>query len=389
MKKEKTLLSWMVSVALAAGLLAGCRKDLATTDAAESAIQKKVSTEAVNTAQTVSLEKGVLYYPKGQSANTNSKTLMIDDAYDLGAYAHMLTAAEKRGLGNNVRLKLKVYPQYAQTEPFGHFYYVKTKATDTIGSITAASLKSIYYDKRVLMSIYILPYLSIGWGPVTANTSPTPYEIDISPFASALRDPDSTVWIVSTMGQPATPDGKATYKMDVDLYSDGSTDNTTWLYNYVKRIYSNMPGPSGWPTITSTITQSFVLEADITNPVIRINSTYDEGGFTENVLTIDNASTYNFSTRMTCTPNSYYANRNPSVTASTYELWNYPTRNYCQGAEVTPRMVALSGTLKKGTHTLKLDMSKGYETAWTNPPGVSASTSQKPRQVGISIIGKR
>lgn len=389
MKKEKTLLSWIFPVALAVGVLSGCKKDLVTTDATESDTQSKVSTEAVNAPQTVSLEKGVLYYPKGQNSNINSNTLMIDDAYDLGAYAHMLTAAEKQGLGNNVRLKLKVYPQYAGTEPFGHFYYVKTKATETIGNITAANLRSIYYDKRVLLSIYILPYLTIGWGPVTANTPPTPYEIDISPFASALRDPDSTVWIVSTMGQPATPDGKATYKMDVDLYSDGNTDATTWMYNYVKRVYSNMPGPSGWPTIASTITQTFVLDADITNPVIRINSTYVEGGFTENVLTVDNAATYNFSTRMTCTPNSYYANRNPSVTASSTSLWNYPTRNYCQGAEVTPRMVALNGTLKKGTHTIKLDMSKGYETVWTNPPGTKPSSSQSPKQVSISIIGKR
>jgi len=346
---------------------------------------KKKSTDNGSTAPidntdtvTIHLESQVLYYPSaGNSSNVNANTIMIDNDYDNEAYATMLTVDQKNAIGNNAFLSINVYPQHATTEPAGAFYIVKTPSDKTIQNITPADLKTIYYQRRTLLTQYILPYLSIGWGPVTEATPPTSYWIDISPFASMLSDPDSTVWIVSTQGQP----GSNTYKLDIDLVTAGTRNKSNWTYDHVQPLYLSMQ-PN---TVDNqgVITFTFNLDSDLSVADFRISSLGSEGGYTSNILSIDN-NNFNYSTRALCVPDSLYAKRNPSVTAGSNSLWNYPTRNWCQGSEIEPKSFQIPGGLKKGTHTLKLDMTNG--TAFSSADNPSKMYAKK---IGITLLGKK
>ncbi|RKE57063.1 hypothetical protein [Sphingobacterium detergens] len=380
-------LKFKLPLALAMGLLslASCQKQSEKED-----VLPKISTRAQVTTPNigeVKLQEGVLFYPANKVSNINSSTVALEVGnYDKLVYATKLTDLQQQGLGATLALNLNVYAGTAQTEPFGYLYYFKTAKGTTVPSTeNDPVLTTAYQTGRVEIARYILPYLSTVWnqsGLVTITTSSpvVPYTFDISPFASALKDQDSTVWIASSQGQPGN--SSYTYKTDLTLTSSGNTDLSSWQKDNYTLPIVGFAGLGSTLSQTKSISRSFTVPDDITNAKIRVIYTGPEGYYTTNVLKLDNQQIDSYSTRMVCVPEQRYQQRNPSVANGTVQpgLWNYPTRNYCQSDTVPPHTTLLINKLTKGTHELKLDMTQNV--AGRSDYGGSI-------QISISLIGTR
>lgn len=379
MKKSNLTLYGLLLV-FTAGYLSSCKRDVIEppTSSALSINKIAVLPPPHTGAQEIHLADTVRFYPNNgiSFANANTATI-LSNVYDNLVYATKLTDAQKQSIGAKVTLKLNVYPGTADTEPFGYFYYFKTANNTAVPTTNDdAGLTSAYNARRVEMARYILPYLATDWTSgviknIPSSTAVT-YAFDISAFAAALKDPDSTVWIAHNQGQPSNQ--SFTYKVDVFLASSGSTDVSTFQNDYVQAIFpaSRFDAPK-----STTITKTFTIPSDLTNAQFRTIYTGSEGQYTQNVVSIDGQQIDSYSTRMICQPESRYQDRNPSVANGGTQsgLWNYPTRNYCQSDTVPPH-VSNIGALAKGTHTLKMTI--------TQNAGSSANL-----MLSINLTGKK
>jgi|GEM_PF-2592551 len=371
--------------------LSSCQKEI--TQDALLTTKDLQTTAAVPNVGEIKLLESVLFYPSNNVSNINGNTAAIEvGIYDNLAYVTKLTDEQKQGLGSGLKLNLNVYAGTAQTEPFGYFYYFKTaKNTSVPTAANDSGLTAAYRSRRVEIARYILPYLSTVWNnynitTITATSPVVSYTFDVSAFAAALKDPDSTVWIASSQGQPGN--SSYTYKVDLSLTNSGNTDISTWNKdNYVLPIvgYLNMGSTTAR---TRSITRSFTVPEDITNAKLRIIYTGPEGYYTTNVVKLDNQQVDSYSTRMICTPESRYQQRNPSVANGSVQsgLWNYPTRNYCQSDTVTPHTTILMNKLTKGRHELTVDMTQNAVAAnYGGSIGVSVSLIGTQILKGISL----
>ncbi len=372
----------LFTAAIAMSALLSCQKQAEK----DGQISVKAQASVANIGE-IKLQEGVLFYPSNGVSNINSSTVALEvGIYDQLVYATKLTEAQQQGLGATLALHLNVYAGTAQTEPFGYLYYFKTaKGTAVPSAANDPTLTAAYRNGRVEMARYILPYLATQWNQsglvnITTSSPVVPYEFDISAFASALKDQDSTVWIASSQGQPGN--SSYTYKTDLALKSSGNTDVDSWQKdNYTLPIvgFLNMGSTL---TQTKSLTKSFTVPADIVDAKLRVIYTGPEGFYTTNVLTLDNQQVDSYSTRMVCTPEARYQQRNPSVANGSVQagLWNYPTRNYCQSDSVPPHTTLLANKLLPGSHQLKLDMTQNA--AGYHDYGGSIAIS-------ISLIGTR
>lgn len=381
MKNSNFKLYGLLIAFTALSYLSSCKRDVVVQEAPLSLSIKKteVLPPPYTGAGEIHLADTVRFYPNNGVSYTNANTATIlSNVYDNLVYATKLTDLQKQSIGAKLTLKLNVYPGTADTEPFGYFYYFKT-ANNTAVPTTKddAGLTAAYNTRRVEMARYILPYLATDWtsgvlktiSPSTAVT----YAFDLSAFASALKDPDSTVWIAHNQGQPGNQ--SFTYKVDAFLANSGSTVVSTFSRDYVQPIfpYARFDAPK-----STTITRTFTVPNDLTNAQIRTLYTGSEGQYTQNVVSIDGVQIDSYSTRMICQPESRYQDRNPSVANGGTQsgLWNYPTRNYCQSDTVPPHLSNIPGTLTKGTHTLTMTIAQN-----------AGSTANM--MLSINLIGKK
>lgn len=353
----------LFTAAIAMSLMLSCQKQTEK-DGEISSISMKAQASVANIGE-ITLQEGVLFYPSNGVSNINSSTVALEVGnYDQLVYATQLTEAQQQGLGATLALHLNVYAGTAQTEPFGYLYYFKTaKGTAVPSAENDPTLTAAYRNGRVEMSRYILPYLATQWNQsglvnITTSSPVVPYEFDISAFASALKDQDSTVWIASSQGQPGN--SSYTYKTDLSLKSSGNTDLNSWQKNNYTLPIVGFLNMGSTLTQTKSLTKSFTVPANVTNAKLRVIYTGPEGFYTTNILTLDNQQVDSYSTRMVCTPEARYQERNPSVANGSVQvgLWNYPTRNYCQSDSVPPHTTLLANELLQGTHQLKLDMTQ-------------------------------
>lgn len=353
----------LLTVTIGLFSLVSCQKQ---TEKDESILALSTKAQAsVSNIGEIKLQEGVLFYPSNGESNINPSTVALEVGnYDQLVYATRLTEVQQQGLGATLALHLNVYAGTAQTEPFGYLYYFKTaKGTATPSAENDPTLTAAYRAGRVEMARYVLPYLSTQWNQsglvnITTSSPVVPYEFDISAFASALKDQDSTIWIASSQGQPGN--NSYTYKTDLTLVSSGNTDLNSWPKdNYTLPIvgFLNMGGTL---TQTKSLTQSFTVPDDIADVKFRVLYTGPEGFYTTNLLTLDGQQIDSYSTRMVCVPEQRYQERNPSVANGSVQpgLWNYPTRNYCQSDTVPPRTAFMANMLTQGTHQLRLDMTQ-------------------------------
>ncbi|MDF2514744.1 MAG: Carbohydrate binding family 6 [Sphingobacterium sp.] len=360
--KRVCILSFVAAV-VSTAVLFSCQKDAPTHFLPTKA--DHLFAAAVPNVGEIKLQEGVLYYPLDKVSHINANTAAIEVGnYNNLVYATQLTDAQKQGLGSTLTMNLNVYAGTAGTEPYGYLYYFKTaKGTAVPSGENDPILTSAYRGRRVEMARYILPYLATNWNDyglraITTTSPVVPYTFDISAFASALKDQDSTVWIASNQGQPAHR--SYTYKVDLSLKNSGNTAVSDWKKdNYVLPIvgYLEMGNTT---TQTKSVTRRFTVPEDISDVKFRIIYTGPEGFYTTNVVKLDNQQIDSYSTRMVCVPESRYQERNPSVANGAVQpgLWNYPTRNYCQSDTVPPHTTMLASKLTKGTHELTINMTQ-------------------------------
>jgi hypothetical protein len=314
--------------------------------------------------------------PLGVMTSLNAQTVDMTSTGG-STVATFLTDAQKGQLSNNLQINVTYHPWFAETEYWGYYSYAKT-AKITYTNLSQLSLaqtdslaKAINSYKSVEMARYVCPYLSYSWtsqgitSDFNAATLNIPYTLDISPFAAALSDPDSTVWIIHNNG-PTYDDN---YKVDASLVSNGTTAPSTWTSNYVQPVY-----PTNITNGNTGLQYAVTTTQDLTNANLRIFLTSGiEGTYCTGNITLTNSSgtaikQSSYSTYVTYTTkgDSFYLARNPSVydamkNTTNGSYWRYPNRDYLQGDWLIPHVVPISGTLKKGTYTVTITANRNAQ----------------------------
>ncbi|HVI45395.1 MAG TPA: peptide-N-glycosidase F-related protein [Chitinophaga sp.] len=290
-------------------------------------------------------------------------------------YLRKLTIAEKALIGSTVTLNLKLYAQYD-----GWDRTFEVAVLNTPLNTSKDSLPSLL-SQRAKVAWIMTPYFLKSQTPNSIDYN----SYDLSAFAQQLRRTDQDSWIYVEIG--ANVDyGESTaaglsfcdnigFLLDASLANSGSTDNVPSLY--AANVINASNSTNGIFTATVTLPKA------LTNAKLSILTSghgNEEGQSRRNIVSVDNTQKADVSTRIFCTPASYYDNINPNGYKGPYATWRYPVRNWCQGGALSPVLVNL-GNLTAGTHTFKFDMSKlEYYVS-----GISAVLSNKVQAVSGNV----
>lgn len=274
-------------------------------------------------------------------------------------FVRKLTAAEKSQLGNNLRLNFTLHARYDGWDRIAEFGYIKTPL-----NYAGAMLPDSVWQKRTGIARYITPYF------LKYNSfNKIDYSFDVSAFAQDLRSTLEDVWIIYQVAANPTytdPSHVDTgfcaldgFHLDASLLSNGSTANDST--KYFQNLFSQNVTGNGIVTVT------FQLAKPAHNVMAFITTSghgNEEGWARQNVIGIDGVQKGSYSTKVLCTPATYYDSINPNGAKGPGTTWRYPTRNWCQGGTVPPHSIVI-GDLPAGTHTFTLDMSKLVEAGGT------------------------
>jgi hypothetical protein len=323
-------------------------------------------------AGTISLLNGARFYGVYSSGSSTGQWTSCTDpnvapvgaAVKLNGFTYLrkLTATEKTQIGSTVTLNLKLYAQYD-----GWDRTFEVAVLNTPLNTSKDSLPSLL-DQRAKVGWIMTPYFLKSQTPNTINYN----SYDLSALAQQLRRTDQDTWIYVTIG--ANVDyGEPTaaglsfcdnigFQLDASLVTSGSTaDNPTQFARSVINASNTTNG-----IFTTTVT----LPKAVTNGMLTIFTTghgNEEGRSRINVVSVDNVQKTSVSTRIFCTPASYYDGINPNGAKGPYSTWRYPVRNWCQGGALSPIMVSV-GNLSAGAHTFKFDLSKlEYQVSGISP----------------------
>lgn len=269
-----------------------------------------------------------------------------------GTYLRQLTDAEKDLIGNSIDFRIELYAAYDEWDRIATSWYIKVpKGTTT--------LEDVDYNSYVKTSFihYTTPYFLYS-----ASFNHITYKRDVSTFAYDLRDKNYDVYIGYEIGANPSKylpsgweDNYCDYPgFEADIFIDTKDTGT------ISDSSALVVVPLLSKDLTSGMevsTVSFALDQDVTNAYIRISSSghgNEEGANRTLKLSVDDTQAGSFSTKVICTPYSYYDGINPYGAKCSGCTWRYPYRNWCQGGEVAPVTVQV-GNLTKGTHTFKLD----------------------------------
>jgi hypothetical protein len=330
--------------------------------------------------------QGLVYTaPLGAFTTLNAQTVDMS-SFGGSTVATFLTDAQKAQLSNNLQINVTYNPWFAETEYWASYSYAKTAkiSYSDLSALSATQKDSlataINSYTSVQMARYVTPYLAYNWTTygITSDydtaTLNVPYSLDISPFAAALSDPDSTVWIIHNNG----PTGDDNYKIDAVLVSNGTTDPSTWTSNYVQPVI-----PTNTTNGNTGRQYSVTTTTDLTNANLRIfitsgiEGTYCTGSFTLADSSGKTVTQSSYSTLLSYLTkgDSFYLRRNPSVVTYIANndgwLWRGATRDWLQGDLLPPHVVPISGTLKKGTYTVTITATRNT----SNDPGVGGDAT--------------
>ncbi|WP_143310065.1 peptide-N-glycosidase F-related protein [Chitinophaga vietnamensis] len=358
----------MQAAAMALFLLNSCTKN-AISDQSVGKNEHKPQTEL---AGTISLLKGARFYGIYSSAGSTGQWTSCTDpnvapvgaAVKLNGFTYLrkLTATEKTQIGSTVTLNLKLYAQYD-----GWDRTFEVAVLNTPLNTPKDSLSSLL-SQRAKVGWIMTPYFLKSQTPNTINYN----SYNLSSLAQQLRRTDQDAWIYVNIG--ANVDyGEPTaaglsfcdnigFQLDASLVTSGSTanDSTKFATNVI----------NAENTTNGIFTATVTLPKAVANGMLTIFTTghgNEEGRSRINVVSVDNVQKTSVSTRIFCTPASYYDGINPNGAKGPYSTWRYPVRNWCQGGALSPLMVSV-GNLSAGTHTFKFDLSKlEYQVSGISP----------------------
>ncbi|WP_188315912.1 peptide-N-glycosidase F-related protein [Chitinophaga agrisoli] len=354
MKRPFSIIPYLVLVLLLAA--AGCSKDkpaaLTNNGSDDPVPPDTISNVRIKLAEQLSFY-GI--YDFGQTW----RTCAVNDgnATRLNGYmfARKLSVDEKKQVGNRLELNFTLQARYDGWDRIAEFGYIKTPL-NYAGPLQPDSV----WQERTGIARFITPYF------LQYNAfNKIDYSFDVSAFAPDLRSTDKDVWIVYQVAANPTytdPTKKDTgfcaldgFRLDASFLSNGSTANDST--RYFRNLFScNITG-------TAQVSVSFELAKPVRQLTAYITNSghgNEEGLVRRNTVLVDNTQKGNYSTKVLCTPASYYDGINPNGAKGPGVTWRYPTRNWCQGGTVPPAAV-LIGDLPAGTHTFTLDMTRVIE----------------------------
>lgn len=270
--------------------------------------------------------------------------------YAGGSYIRLVSDSEKDLIGNNIDFRIELYAGYDIWDRNAYSWYIKVpKGTTNLQNINPNNYTKVSFIH------YTTPYFKYDTNPNRIT-----YKKDISEFAQDLKDKNADIYIGYEIdANPPGPEGNTSYcdttGFKADIFID-SKASIAVLDNSAKII---APVMSQKLTTGSEITTvNFTLDQDISNAYIRISTSghsfQEEGRNRDMSMYIDGKLTTTFNTKVTCNPASYFDSINPHGAKCDICTWRYPYRNWCQGAEVSPRIFRI-GDLKKGSHSFKID----------------------------------
>ncbi|MDF2514848.1 MAG: hypothetical protein K0R59_144 [Sphingobacterium sp.] len=267
-------------------------------------------------------------------------------------YVRKLTTEEKNSIGDSVSFRIELYAAYDEWDRNANSWYFKVPKGTVITKDT--DFKTI---GRFPLIIYTTPYFAYN-----TQFNHITYQRDIGTYAQDLRDPDSDVYIQYEVG--ANPNAlfnsavpfcdQPGFRADIfiDTHDEGIVPNVEKNV-YVPLISQNLKEGE------EKVSRSFELKEDIEDAYIWYTSSghgaNEEGRTRQHVISIDGTEVTSFDSKVSCEPYEYYDRINPRGGRGPLSTWRYPTRNWCQGGEIVPRVIKI-GNLTKGTHTLLLNV---------------------------------
>jgi len=289
-----------------------------------------------------------------------------------GTFVRLLTDDEKSQIGDSISFRIELHAAFDEWDRNANSWYIKVpKSTTMLSDINVDN-----YIKTPLI-IYTTPYFLHNTNPNTIT-----YKRDISLFAEDLRDKDYDVYIIYDVDANTQRFYGSTDSKDycdypgfrADIFID--TFDKGEIKDKKTKVYVPLISRGIKPTEEIT-TINFTLKEDIEDVIIWYTSSghgagnAEEGITRQHVLSVDSKEIANFSSKVICTPYEYYDFINPWGYKGPNATWRYPTRNWCQGGEIIPRLIN-AGNLKAGIHTFKIDVNKlnekGGYTYGTNMP---------------------
>ncbi|RNL75223.1 hypothetical protein ED312_21810 [Sinomicrobium pectinilyticum] len=283
----------------------------------------------------------------GECTVLSPNTVRIDQVN----YIRKLTNEEKNQIGDSISFRIELYAAYDEWDRNANSWYFKVPKGTTITS--KEDLEGI---GKFPLIIYTTPYFhhENEFNHIT-------YERNISAYAQDLRDPESDIYIqyeVESNPQKFFSDtipycDQPGFRADIfiDTKDKGTIPNTVTNV-YVPLISRNLEEGE------EVFSTSFKLGEDIEDAYIWYTSSghgsKEEARTRQHLVSIDDKEVANFDSKIACTPYEYYDEINPWGRKCPGCTWRYPTRNWCQGGEIEPRILKL-GSLAKGTHTFTLD----------------------------------
>ncbi|GEM_PF-2979553 len=267
-------------------------------------------------------------------------------------YVRKLTEEEKNKIGDSISFRIELYAGYDEWDRNANSWYFKVPKGTVITKDT--DFRSV---GKFPFIIYTTPYFAYN-----SNFNHITYQRDISVYAQDLRDPESDVYIQYEVGaNPQSLFSKDRPYCDqpgfrVDIFIDTKDEGT--ISNKEQNVYLPLISRNLYKG-EEKMSTSFELEEGIEDAYIWYTTSghggKEEGRTRQHIFLLDDTKIASFDSKVSCEPYDYYDHINPWGARCPKCTWRYPTRNWCQGGEISPRYIKI-GSLTKGKHTLLLNV---------------------------------